>query len=226
MAETPAVCEHLHYPLQSGSDRVLAADAPRLHRRALPRTARPGAGDHRRPRGVDRHHRRASPARPTTTSSARSRSRPRPSTTTPTRSSSRPRPGTEAADDGGRLRRSGSGQRAFPAAAPGGRAVGAAPSTRRGSGGSRRCSSRARASVTRSVISGRTRQNKLVHFTPPRPLRTGSYATVRDHPRRTALPRRRLRRVPLRTDAQAAHPRRRALRRWSPLEPLDTRLAA
>ena len=24
MAETPAVCEHLHYPLQSGSDRVLA----------------------------------------------------------------------------------------------------------------------------------------------------------------------------------------------------------
>jgi tRNA-2-methylthio-N6-dimethylallyladenosine synthase len=29
------------------------------------------------------------------------------------------------------------------------------------------------------VISGRTRQNKLVHFTPPRPLRTGSYAAVR-----------------------------------------------
>jgi len=30
-----------------------------------------------------------------------------------------------------------------------------------------------------SVTSGRTRQNKLVHFVPPRPLRTGSYATVR-----------------------------------------------
>jgi len=28
------------------------------------------------------------------------------------------------------------------------------------------------------VISGRTRQNKLVHFTPPRAIRTGSYATV------------------------------------------------
>ncbi len=28
------------------------------------------------------------------------------------------------------------------------------------------------------VVSGRTRQNKLVHFTPPRPIRTGSYATV------------------------------------------------
>ena len=24
MAATPTVCEHLHYPLQSGSDRVLA----------------------------------------------------------------------------------------------------------------------------------------------------------------------------------------------------------
>jgi tRNA-2-methylthio-N6-dimethylallyladenosine synthase len=29
-----------------------------------------------------------------------------------------------------------------------------------------------------SITSGRTRQNKLVHFVPPRPLRTGSYATV------------------------------------------------
>ena len=29
-----------------------------------------------------------------------------------------------------------------------------------------------------NVISGRTRQNKLVHFTPPRPVRTGSYCTV------------------------------------------------
>ena len=28
------------------------------------------------------------------------------------------------------------------------------------------------------MISGRTRQNKLVHFAPPHPLRTGSYATV------------------------------------------------
>ena len=29
-----------------------------------------------------------------------------------------------------------------------------------------------------SVLSGRTRQNKLVHFTPPHPVRTGAYATV------------------------------------------------
>lgn len=30
----------------------------------------------------------------------------------------------------------------------------------------------------RDVLSGRTRQNKLVHFVPPHPLRTGSYASV------------------------------------------------
>jgi tRNA-2-methylthio-N6-dimethylallyladenosine synthase len=30
-----------------------------------------------------------------------------------------------------------------------------------------------------SVLSGRTRQNKLVHFVAPRPMRVGSYATVR-----------------------------------------------
>ena len=29
-----------------------------------------------------------------------------------------------------------------------------------------------------SVISGRTRQNKLVHFASPQPLRVGAYATV------------------------------------------------
>ena len=29
-----------------------------------------------------------------------------------------------------------------------------------------------------SVMSGRTRQNKLVHFTPPHPLRQGAYALV------------------------------------------------
>jgi tRNA-2-methylthio-N6-dimethylallyladenosine synthase len=29
-----------------------------------------------------------------------------------------------------------------------------------------------------ALWSGRTRQNKLVHFTPPHPIRVGSYATV------------------------------------------------
>ena len=57
MAETPEVCEQLHLPLQSGSDRVLARHAARVHRGALPRAARRGARRHRRPGGDDRHHR-------------------------------------------------------------------------------------------------------------------------------------------------------------------------
>ena len=79
-------------PLQSGSDRTLAAHAPRLHRRALPRAARRGP---RRRSPTSRSpptSSSASPARPTTTSSARSRSSTRPSTTARTRSCSRPGP--------------------------------------------------------------------------------------------------------------------------------------
>ena len=90
MAETPAVCPQLHYPLQSGSDRVLAADAPRLHRRALPRPARRGAPGRARPRRVDRHHRRLPRRDRRRLRRARWRSPPRPASTTPSRSSSRP----------------------------------------------------------------------------------------------------------------------------------------
>ena len=89
MAESPAVCEQLHLPLQSGSDRVLAAmRRGYTAERYLERLARP-RGPPSRPGGDDRHHRRASPVRPTTTSRRRWRSWPRPSTTAPTPSSSR-----------------------------------------------------------------------------------------------------------------------------------------
>ena len=42
-----------------------------------------------------------------------------------------------------------------------------------------------------NVTSGRTRQNKLVHFRPDVPLRTGQLRDGRDHPRRTTSPARR-----------------------------------
>ena len=58
MAETPAVCEQLHLPLQSGSDRVLTGDAKGLHGRALPVASRGREGRDRGPRGDHRHHRR------------------------------------------------------------------------------------------------------------------------------------------------------------------------
>ena len=84
----------------------------------------------------------ASRARPTTTSSARSRWSPRPSTTAPTRSSSRPgpapRPPSMVDDFVARRRRRG----ALRAAAGRGRALGARPATRPGSAASRRSSSK------------------------------------------------------------------------------------
>ncbi len=68
MAETPAVMPSLHMPLQSGSDDVL-----RAMRRSYRRDRYLGIVDerpsrHARRRDHDRHHRRASLARPTTIS--------------------------------------------------------------------------------------------------------------------------------------------------------------
>ena len=56
------------------------------------------------------------------------------------------------------------------------------------SGASRRSSSRARARRTRRCSPAARRQHRLVHFTPPRPLRAGTYADGRDHRRRAAPP--------------------------------------
>ena len=190
MAETPAVCEHLHYPLQSGSDRVLAA----MHRgytaeRYLERLA-DGRAARRRPRRVDRHHRRLPRRDRRRLRSARSRSPPRPSTTTPTRSSSRPGPAprrptmTDRFVDPARRR---------PSASSGcGSSSSAArwPAPRPASAASRRSSSRARARRTRRcspAAPGRTSSSTSRRRRRCAPAR---YADGRDHraPRRTTSP--------------------------------------
>ncbi len=161
--------------------------APRLHRRALPRPA--GRGPRRRPRPgrVRPTSSSASPARPTTTSSARSRWSPRRSTTAPTPSSS------------------------APAGHRGGGAVGRASSTCASCGErferlrvvvERSALARHRARVGRveevlvegpskkdpPVVTGRTGQNKLVHFRPGRPVAPRHVRRRRDHRRRPAPP--------------------------------------
>ena len=183
------MCEHLHLPLQSGSDRTLA----RMHRgytaeRYLERLAAaraaipdlavttdlivgfPGETDDDFERTLEVVDAAAYDAAYTFVFS--------------------PRPGTPAAEmvDDFVAARGRAG--AHAPAHRRGRAARAAPSTRRGSGGSRRCWSRARRRRTPTVWSGRTRQNKLVHFAPdgarlraggtrrrrasPTPRRTGS----------------------------------------------------
>ena len=162
-----------------GSDRVLAA----MHRgytgRALPRAAGRGPGRRRRPGRHHRPHRRLP---------GRDRRRLR----------AHPRGGGR-----GRLRQRLHLHLLAPARHRGGRAGPTSsspaevvaerferlrvvversrpgPPPRPGSAGSRRSSSRARASKDPSVTTGRTRQNKLVHFAADRPLRPGTFADVR-----------------------------------------------
>ncbi|QQS26293.1 MAG: tRNA (N6-isopentenyl adenosine(37)-C2)-methylthiotransferase MiaB [Actinomycetota bacterium] len=176
MADTPAACEHLHYPLQAGSDRVLAA----MHRgytaeRYLERLADarrlvpdlavstdvivgfPGETDDDFERTLEVVATAEYDYAYTFVFS--------------------PRPGTEAASMEDRF--------VDPA-------VAAERFSRLRVVVERSALAKHRARVGRleevlvegpskkdaSVTSGRTRQGKLVHFTPPQPLRAGSYAMV------------------------------------------------
>jgi tRNA-2-methylthio-N6-dimethylallyladenosine synthase len=176
MAVTPAVCEHLHYPLQSGSDRVLAA----MHRgytaqRYLERlkAGRDAVAD----LAVSTDIIVGFPGETDDDFAA----------TLEVAATAEydyaytfifsPRPGTEAAEM--------TGQFVDPA-------VATERFQRLRVVVERSALAKHEARVGRveevlvegpskkdpSVLSGRTRQNKLVHFTPPYPLRAGAYATV------------------------------------------------
>jgi tRNA-2-methylthio-N6-dimethylallyladenosine synthase len=176
MAETPAVCEHLHYPLQSGSDRVLAL----MHRgytggRYLERLAQaraavadlavstdiivgfPGETDDDFERTLEISAAAEFDDAYTFIFS--------------------PRPGTEAAAmEADFVDPAVAGERFQRLRVVIERSALARNQAREGlveevlvEGPSKR---------NPDVITGRTRQNKLVHFTPPRPIRTGSYAMV------------------------------------------------
>ena len=176
MAETRAVCEHLHYPLQSGSDRVLAL----MHRgytadRYLQRLAAarqtiddlavttdiivgfPGETD-------DDFERTLEVAAAAEYDSAYM-------------FIFSPRPGTEAAEMAGDfVDPEVAGERFQRLKVVIDRSALLKHEARVGrveevlvEGPSKR---------NAQVVTGRTRQNKLVHFAPPFPIRTGSYATV------------------------------------------------
>jgi tRNA-2-methylthio-N6-dimethylallyladenosine synthase len=176
MAETPAVCEHLHYPLQSGSDRVLASmhrgytGARYLERLAEARAAIPGLavstdiivgfpGE-----TDDDFERTLEVAAAAEFDDAYT-------------FIFSPRPGTEAAEmEADFVDPAVAGERFQRLRVVIERSALARNQAREGlveevlvEGPSKR---------NPDVVTGRTRQNKLVHFAAPRPLRVGSYATV------------------------------------------------
>jgi len=176
MASTPAVCEHLHYPLQSGSDRILAA----MHRGYT----------------ADRYLRRLADARAAIADLAIStdiivgfpgESDDDFAATLEVAATARfddaftfmfsPRPGTEAAELTDRyVDPAVVGERFDRLRVVVERSALAGNAARIGrteevlvEGPSKR---------NPDVLSGRTRQHRLVHFAAPAPLRPGAYATV------------------------------------------------
>ena len=161
-AELPALCEHIHLPLQSGSSRILKAMRRTYNReRYLDRVAL--IREHVPDCALTTDIIVGFPGETEDDFERRSRSSSRSATTAPSRSSSRPRRGTEAATLGrpGPARRSsasgwsGSSRRSSAARA-------SAPSA--SSAGRWRSSSRARAAPTRPALRGRSRHNKTVNF--------------------------------------------------------------
>ncbi len=96
--DLPALMPYVHLPVQSGSDRVLAAMNRRHTRQGLSRRDREACVPPRRSCLHVRFHRRLSPAKPKRISARRSRWWTKSATPPPIPSSIRPRPGTPAAE--------------------------------------------------------------------------------------------------------------------------------
>ena len=176
MAATPSVCEHLHYPLQAGSDRVLAAmhrgyTAERYLQRLVAARAAvpdlavstdiivgfPGETDDDFVRTLEVAAVAEYDYAYTFMFS--------------------PRPGTEAAEMHGRFVDQAVAGERFQRL----RVVvehSALAKHRARIGRTEEVLVEGPSKKDPSVLSARTRQNKLVHFTPPHPLRAGSYASV------------------------------------------------
>ena len=206
MAEVASVCEHLHLPLQSGSDSILAA----MHRgytaeRYLERldAARRRSPTWRSPPTSSS----ASPARPRTMPRRRSRWPPKPASTARSPSCTHrgraPKPQscpTRSCPERSRLQRMERLRRVVERSSRLGNLsrVGATEEVLV-IGPSRRDPSR---------LSGRTRQNRLVHFDPVGPVRARQLRGGRRHRCHHDPPARTHDRVARRANSSCAHPGR------------------